>query len=191
MNDILKQPHLIIQNKKKDMIATLKEGLIGMIKMQGIITLLLIIFAEPLLVFLGYKGVSILLFRILLIGVFFHVINLNFNIIFLYYELRKEALWLTMIFVLCNGLFTTISIRLGTPYFGFGFLLATVTTCLISWPLLLHSVKRIDFRIFASQPIDTVVKVQRNNIWRKIDFSSILPPKQMHKNENSYSEYHN
>ena len=74
---------------------------------------------------------------------------------------------------------------------GFGFLLATVTTCLISWPLLLHSVKRIDFRIFASQPIDTVVKVQRNNVWRKINFSSILPPKQMNKNEKSYTEYHN
>ena len=106
---------VIIENKKKDMISTLKEGLIGMIKMQGIITLLLIIFAEPLLIFLGYKGVSIWLFRILLIGVFFHVINLNFNIIFLYYEMRKEALLFTLLFALSNGIFTYISILLGTP----------------------------------------------------------------------------
>ena len=168
VDDVLHKPLMIIEKKKLDMIATLKEGMKGMVKMQGIITLLLIIFAEPLLVFLGYRGVSIWLFRILLIGVFFHVINLNLNIIFLYYEMKLEALLLTIFFAITNAGFTFISISLGTPFFGLGFLCSTALTFLISWPLLMRAVKRIDFQIFASQPIDSVVKIEKTAFTTKV-----------------------
>lgn len=168
VDDVLTQPLLIIERKKGDMIETLKEGMRGMAKLQGIITLLLIVFAEPLLVFLGYRGVSIWLFRVLLVGVFFHVINLNINIIFLYYEMRKEALMLTLLFAFLNAALTYFSIFLGTPFYGFGFLLATGITCAVSWPLLMRAMKRIDFIIFSSQPIDAVVKVKKKRFRDKI-----------------------
>ena len=168
IQDVLHQPLLMIENKKQDMIATLKEGMRGMMKLQGVITLLLIVFAEPILVFLGYRGVSIWLFRILLIGVFFHVVNLNLNIIFLYYEMRMKALYLTILFAVSNTVFTLISLRLGILYFGLGFLCATLVTFVVSWPLLMHSIKRIDFTIFASQPIDAVVQTNKKRHWWKL-----------------------
>lgn len=164
IDTVLHQPLLIIEKRKNNMIVTLKEGMRGMVKLQGIITLLLIVFAEPLLIFLGYRGASIWLFRILLIGVFFHVVNLNLNIFFLYYEMRIEALLMTTLFVISNAGFTLLSIELGTPFFGLGFLAATALTCLISWPYLMRSVQKIDFRIFSSQPIDAVVKIERKGL---------------------------
>ncbi|MCH8127106.1 exopolysaccharide Pel transporter PelG [candidate division KSB1 bacterium] len=164
MKDILSQPLLIVKQRKNDMITTLKEGMRGMLKLQSITTLLLIVFAEQLLIFLGYRGVSIWLFRVLLLGAFFHVINMNINIIFLYYEMRKRALYLTILFAALNGIFTYISIQLGIQYFGYGFLLAGILTTAISWPLLVYSMKRIDFYIFANQPIESVINT--DDKWR-------------------------
>ncbi|MEE9171038.1 MAG: exopolysaccharide Pel transporter PelG [bacterium] len=163
VKDVLSQPLLLIERKKKDMLDTLKEGMRGMLKLQGITTLLLIVFAEPVLVFLGYKGVSIWLFRILLVGTFLHVVNMNLNIIFLYYEMRKRAFLLILLFLILNLVFTYISIQMGIRYFGFGFLAAGIITTSIAWPLLMQSMKRIDFYIFASQPIDSVVKIDKKN----------------------------
>lgn len=165
---VLNQPLLLIENKKKEMIATLKEGMKGMVRLQGIVTLLLIVFAEPVLVFIHYHGVSIWLFRIMLIGVFFHVINLNINVIFLYYEMRKKALLLSTLFAGLNIVFTWVSIRLGTRFYGFGFLLAAGMTSLIAWPLLLKTVNQIDFLIFSLQPLSAVVQPDRRNVWQKI-----------------------
>ena len=191
VHDVLHQPLLIIQNKKQDMIATLKEGMRGMVKLQCIVTLLLIIFAEPILVFLGYRGVSIRLFRILLIGVFFHVINLNLNIIFLYYEMRVKALYLTVLFAVTNTIFTLVSIRLGIPYFGLGFLCATLVTFAVSWPLLMYSIKRIDFAIFASQPIDAVVQTTKKRCWWKLRRLARGLRNQWIDTNHMYPEYHN
>jgi len=170
IKDILSQPLLLIKQRKNDMITTLKEGMLGMLRLQSITTLLLIVFAEQLLIFLGYRGVSIWLFRVLLLGAFFHVLNMNINIIFLYYEMRTRALYLTILFAALNCIFTYISIQLGIQYFGFGFLLAGILTTAISWPLLMYSMKRIDFYIFANQPIESVInsddkwKFRRNKI---------------------------
>ena len=168
IDDVLSQPLLLIERKKEDMIATLKEGMKGMVRLQGIVTLLLIVFAQPFLVFIHYHGVSIWLFRIMLIGVFFHVVNLNINIIFLYYEMRAKALHMTLLFAGLNFVLTVLSIHLGTPFYGIGFLLATGITTAISWPLLIQSVRKIDFLIFASQPLDAVVKTEKKNLWQKL-----------------------
>ena len=89
---------------------------------------------------------------------------MNINIIFLYYEMRKRALYLTILFAALNGIFTYISIQLGIQYFGFGFLLAGILTTAISWPLLMYSMKRIDFYIFANQPIESVIN--SDDKWR-------------------------
>ena len=167
VGDILHEPLLLIEDKKWDMIDTLKRGMNGMLRLQGLITLLLIVFAEPVLVFLGYRGVSLWVFRILLVGVFFHVVNLNLNIILLYYELRKQAFLLTLTFAVTNALFTLFSLHLGIQYFGAGFLASTLLTAFISWRVLMRAVQRIDFLIFASQPLSSVVQLQQKKGWRR------------------------
>ena len=167
IDDVLHEPLLLIEEKKWDMIETLKRGLKGMLRLQGIVTLLLIVFAEPVLVFLGYRGVSLWLFRILMVGVFFHVVNLNLNIILLYYELRKQAFLLTLLFAVSNALLTLASLKLGVAYFGMGFLVSTLLTSLISWRVLKRSVQRIDFLIFASQPLESVVQIEDKKKWRR------------------------
>lgn len=174
VKDVLSQPLLLIEKKKKDMLDTLKAGMRGMLMLQGITTLLLIVFAEPVLVFLGYRGVSIFLFRILLIGAFFHVINMNLNIIFLYYEMRKKALYLTIFYFVANMGFTYASIQLGEIYFGFGFLAAGLITSAVAWPLLRRSMIRIDFYIFSSQPIDSVVRSDRQKKTKQSSWAKSL-----------------
>jgi len=167
VDDVLHEPLLLIEDKKWDMIDTLKRGLNGMMRLQGLVTLLLIVFAEPLLVFLGYRGVSLWVFRILLVAVFFHVVNLNLNVILLYYELRKQAFLLTLMFALTNAIFTFFSLRMGVQFFGVGFLASTVLTAAVSWRVLMRAIKRIDFLIFASQPLSSVVQVSNGKRWRR------------------------
>ena len=168
VDNLLHQPLSIIEKKKNNMIITLKDGMKGMVKLQGIISLILIVFSEPILIFFGYRGVSIWLFRILILGAFFHVINLNLNIFFLYYEMRTQALLMTITFTFFNGAFTLISIKSGTPYYGLGFLAATAIVAVFSWCYLLYAIEHIDFKIFTSQPLDTVVKIEHKGINDKI-----------------------
>jgi uncharacterized membrane protein len=189
IKDVLSQPLLLIERKKDDMIATLKEGMKGMIRLQGIVTLLLIVFARPVLIFIHYHGVSIWLFRVMLIGVFFHVVNLNINIIFLYYEMRKKALEMTLLFAGLNFLLTWVSIQLGTPFYGLGFLLATGVTTAISWPLLLKSVRKIDFLIFASQPLDAIVKAEKQTLWQKVKGRFSRVRDRLNGKEKIYAEF--
>jgi uncharacterized membrane protein len=168
IDDILHEPLILIEQKKQDMIDTLKKGMGGMLKVQGISTLLLIIFAQPLVIFLGYGGISIWLFRILLIGVFFHVINMNLNIIFLYYEMRRKAFFLMLGFAVSNAVLTFLSILAGPRYFGTGFLASTLVFSVLSWKILVRSIEQIDFYVYASQPIGAVVLVTRLPIWKRL-----------------------
>ncbi len=191
VDNLLHQPLLIIEQKKKNMIETLKAGMRGMVRLQGIISLILIVFAEPILIFFGYRGVAIWLFRVLIIGAFFHVVNLNLNIFFLYYEMRIQALLVTVFFTIFNALFTIISIKLGTPFYGLGFLLATGLTCLFSWTYLMRSIEKIDFKIFTSQPLDAVVKRDKKRIIDKIRLALSVFKDRIKKRRSFNIEWHN
>jgi uncharacterized membrane protein len=168
IRDVLHEPLLLIEQKKMSMITTLKEGLRGMMRLQTVVTLLLIVFAQPILVLFSYKGVSLQLFRILVLGVYFHVLALNINTLLLYYEQRRRAFFVTLVFAISNAVLTYITLLLGPAYFGLGFLGSTLITAAVAWPLLMRSAKQIDFYVFASQPIDAVVKSPRKGLWARI-----------------------
>ncbi len=190
VHDILHHPFLMIEQKKEDMLTTLKEGVRGMMRLQGITTLLLIVFAEPILILFGYKGVSLRLFRIMLVGVYFHVLVLNLNTLFLYYEMRKRALAMTILFTVLNAALTLLTLSLGLPYYGLGFLGATLLTFLVAWPLLMRSARLVDFYVFASQPLEAVVRIPRRGLRGRLGGWLRRMRRRAPRREELYSEYY-
>ncbi|RMD95865.1 MAG: hypothetical protein D6814_12495 [Calditrichaeota bacterium] len=176
IRNVLHKPLIEVEYKKEDMLRSLQQGMTGMARLQAIFTLLIIIFATPVAIFLGYQGLSIPLFRVLCVAAFFHLLNLNLNVFYLYFELRKQALYMSLVFAFSNGLLTYISILLGPKYYGLGFLTSAIITLAIFWPLLARLVQRIDYRIFSSQPIQEDVDTSRKG------FLSRLPALAIHRN---------
>ncbi len=164
---VLEQPLSRIEQIKKDLVDTLHSGMIGMARVQGIFSLILIILAVPLVIFLGYQGLFVPLFRTLCVAAFFYILMLTLNVFYLYFEFRKQALVMSLLFCFGNAGLTYLSYLLGTRYYGLGFLLSSLITLAIFWPRLIRQVKRIDYIIFASQPIDDAFERQRKSVWKK------------------------
>lgn len=161
IQSVLKEPMLRIEDRKRAMLMSLRSGLKGMARIQGITALLVVIFASPILVAIGYQGVSIHLLRIMTLAAFLHIMNMTLNIFYLYFELRKEATLQSLFYFLTNASFTLLSIWMGPRFYGYGFLLAAVLTYGLFYPRLVKQVQRIDYLIFTSQPLGDVFVSKR------------------------------
>ena len=164
---VLREPLLKIEEKKAGMLNTLQSGLKGMARIQGITALLIIIFANPLIVLFGYQGIAVPLFRLLVLAAFFHILNLTLNVYYLYFEFRKDALLLSLFFSLTNALLTLLSIAAGPKYYGFGFLASAILTYLLFRPKLFKQVQNIDYLIYISQPLGDIFVLTRKRFWRR------------------------
>ncbi len=161
IDNVLHHPLLKIEQRKQEMLDSLQTGMWGVAKIQGIFALLVIIFANPLVIFLGYQGLSIPLFRILTIASFFYILILTLNVFYLYFEFRKEALLMSMTFCISNAVFTHITVLLGPRFYGLGMLISALGTLLIFWPHLIRKVQRIDYMMFSQQPIEDAFEISR------------------------------
>ncbi|MDQ7065596.1 MAG: exopolysaccharide Pel transporter PelG [candidate division KSB1 bacterium] len=161
IDNVLHHPLLKIEQKKHEMLDSLQTGMWGIARIQGVFSLLVIIFAGPLVIFLGYQGLSIPLFRILILASFFYILTLTLNVFYLYFEFRKEALIMSMTFCIGNALFTHVTALLGTRYYGLGMLISALGTLLFFWPHLIRKVSRIDYMLFSQQPIEDAFETSR------------------------------
>ena len=130
------------------------DSLFDLLKIQGTISFLAIYFAGPILINLNITDtISINIFRFSVIGAFFHAYIMIIIIILLYYDLRKEILFLTSLFAFTNILFTYFSKQLGSSYYGIGYASSCLITFLISLFLLKRCFDMLEYRTFTNQPI--------------------------------------
>ncbi|NOZ57369.1 MAG: exopolysaccharide Pel transporter PelG, partial [Calditrichaeota bacterium] len=124
VDSVLRDPLVLIDSARIDMLETAQKGMLGLAKFQGVFTLALFILAPQVLKFTGYGWVSVNLFRILLFGAFANVLFLNVVILMLYLELREEAAVTTLLFFVANAGLTLFSVRWGATYLGWSYLVA-------------------------------------------------------------------
>ncbi len=162
---INKEPLSIIYSEHQKMAESLKLSLLRLIKLQGAVTLPAIVFADKLINLLKLSFLQYSIIRIGMLGAFLQVIFLILCIILLYFDLKKETLFCTIVFFITNALFSFISLKLGFRFYGYGYF----TACLISTPLayyFLHkNMSRLEFLTFMRQPIQNqrIDEIELNN----------------------------
>ena len=131
----------------------LERGLGAILKYQGMLTALCLLFAEPLarLGRLSPDGAAV--FRVGVLGAFLHVIFLFILIFMLYLDLRRLALAMSALFcALCLGL-TLLTLRMGPSFYGYGYAGAGLISAVTGYLALGWAFRKLPFYTFARQPL--------------------------------------
>lgn len=142
-----------ILKSKEHMKLDLYESIKLIVMNQGIIALLVITFAPEIISILFMPQTVIPILRICTLGSFLHSLILVNLIFILYFDLKREALWISLIFCITNWGLTWISLYLGEIYWGYGYFLSTLITLIFGCFVFDRAMKRLEYMTFSSQPI--------------------------------------
>ncbi len=137
-----------IQEEKYRLLKTMRSGLIEQSLFQGVITLGLIILAGGINVSLLGGLSTITTIRLVLGGVFFHLLFLTLLTFLFYLERYKESFITQLSFFSVNFGVTLYSAGLSSPVYGAGYLVAGIVTSFVAAVFLVRGIKRIDRNIF-------------------------------------------
>lgn len=132
---------------------SLRQGLELILKYQGAVSLLAIASAESLVALFHLDPAQIPLLRIALLGAFVQSLMHVILILVLYFDLQKVALAMTAAFAFSNFLLTRLTIEMGVPAFGYGYLGACFCALVVGYVALDRAVANLEYYTFAKQPI--------------------------------------
>lgn len=119
---------------------------------QALISLLFILMAPKILQWLGINTVVLGVFRLGVLGAFFHTMMFLVTIILSYFDLRRKVLGVFLIFLVSNGLLTTWSMLQGFDHYGLGYCVASIITLLIAALILIRDIQDIPYLTFVRNP---------------------------------------
>jgi uncharacterized membrane protein len=142
-------------------IAAAKEGMVNalpglyltLLKVQGAIALLTIGLTPVLMVALRVPQSYWYVFRVAVLAISVQVFLLVTVLLLLYLDLRGSVLIVSSLFFATNLVFTLITLWLGFPYYGYGFLFASVVTLIVALLLLDNRLRNLEYLTFTRQPL--------------------------------------
>jgi uncharacterized membrane protein len=143
----------MITKAKKRMVEVLWRELYRLTKLQGILTLFIILISDMLLERLGLQEIIIDIFKMCALGALMNSIMLINILIMLYFEDRKGAVITGGIYFTLNVILTFALLPLGFDYYGFSYFMAGLAAYSWSGFRLLTFLKRIEVHTFISQSI--------------------------------------
>jgi len=147
-------PLRFIEDKRDRMFETLKDSTVRLLRVQGAITVLIIIFAPYLIEWLELQPIAVRIFRLACLGAFFNVMLLITILMQLYFDLRLQAAGTSLTFLLLNAGFAWWSVDMGESTYGVGYATAAFLSLLLGYSLLHRSLGQLDYLTFTGQPID-------------------------------------
>ncbi|MFQ5676036.1 MAG: exopolysaccharide Pel transporter PelG, partial [bacterium] len=148
-----KRPLKEIQIQKKNIAASVRESLSGLIKIQGVVTLLCLLFSKEIAEFFGMPVLGTMILEKTLIAVFLQMLLLTVMIFLMYFDIRKQIALVTGVFFLSNIVLTIFTLKLGYVFYGYGYLFACLLALILGYTLLNRHLNRLAYHTFVGQPI--------------------------------------
>lgn len=142
-----------IQEAKRKILDSLTLSIGQLIKVQGVVTGILILSAGNVLDILKLNDVQTGVFQISLLGAFVLVIFMALLLVLYYMDQKKPAMITCLVFMLTNAVVTLASISMGIQYYGLGFLCATVAGLLVALHFVDKNLDYLEIQAFMKQPI--------------------------------------
>ena len=137
-----------IRRNHQALISVLVGGVRNLIVIQGSFSLLVILTAPALFAWLHIDFLEIGIFRLGVLGAFFHVLVLVLLVVLAYFDFRGPALGLQGVFLVSNALFTVISLRLGFAWYGYGYFLSALCTFVAAYLVTYHHLGALPYQSF-------------------------------------------
>lgn len=142
-----------LQQTKQSMIQALSREIMQLIKVQGGISLLLIIFAQDLMPFLHLDALQAGVFQIVLLGSLMLMLFIVLLTVLFYLDKRHDALFCCAIFCLTNIAVTCLTIVYGEAWYGVGYVAAGALAFLLAAHRVNYHIERLEYDTFAMQPL--------------------------------------
>ncbi len=143
-----------IHETKESISVTVKESLIGLIKIQGVVTLVCLLFSNELASLFGLPPLGALILEKALVAVFLQMLLLTLMIFMMYFDIKPQLVLVALVFVSSNIGLTLVTLKLGYFFYGYGYLFACLLAVICSYVLLNRHVYDLEYRTFASQPLN-------------------------------------
>ncbi|CCO24109.1 exopolysaccharide Pel transporter PelG [Maridesulfovibrio hydrothermalis] len=142
-----------ILQEKQGMIRMLRESLREILIVQGTVTLLCMFMASDFIDIVGLSPLQRPLLQIALVGSLMQVMLSVAVIILFYFDLRKEVLAVTLVFLFSNMGLTYLTMHLGFTFYGYGYCYSCLISLMFAYYLVSKSVKDLEYLTFSSQPL--------------------------------------
>ncbi|RUM74090.1 MAG: histidine kinase, partial [Sulfurovum sp.] len=140
-----------IKVKRSEMINSIYNAYLEILKVQGVTLILFILFAKQIFKWLDLSPLYLNIFYLDLLSTAVQVLYLaTLNLLF-YFNLLKQALWLTLGLFVLNAVFSMITVYLGPAFYGYGFALAIVISTLLGMRLLSDKIDHLEYLTFMLQ----------------------------------------
>lgn len=142
-----------IRQQKQTMVTSMRDSIARLLKVQGTLSLIAILLVPHVIDLLPLNWLHMSILRVGILGAFLHVLLLTLNIGLLYFEFRREALILTMLFLVSNFLFSWLSLSGGLAWYGYGYLAACFVSLLAGTLILDNRITNLEYITFVMQPV--------------------------------------
>ena len=141
--------HLIRENHF-DIVKSIFDNSRSFIVFQGTLCLLFLLSAPMILEAFSIPMSQLYMFRFGTLGALFHVQTLFLTIILSYFDNRKATLYIYLMFLVTNAVFTLITLQLGFEYYGAGYFLSAVCTFIAAGVIVINYVRRLPYHTFVT-----------------------------------------
>jgi polysaccharide biosynthesis protein PelG len=140
-----------IEKHRNDMVETIRLGIFEIIKIQAIVTLLLIVAGKAILTWLGISTMYLQLLFIDIIAASLQVVLLGILNVFFYLDKRRIVVWLCTSLFFFNIIFTWMSLQLGPNFYGYGFAVSVLIVVLAGFVMMSRTMARLEYETFMLQ----------------------------------------
>ncbi|MFQ5769034.1 MAG: exopolysaccharide Pel transporter PelG [bacterium] len=148
-----KKPLQQISEQKLNIANSVKESFSGLIKIQGTIALLCLLFSREIVKFINIPVLGTLILEKAIITVFLQMLLLTVLIFLMYFDLKGQLVVVTTVFLALNILLTVLTLKLGYEFYGYGYLFACLLALIIGYHLLDKHINDLEYHTFVSQPL--------------------------------------
>lgn len=137
-----------IETNHSTLIRISVEALRNVTVLQLVVCYLVILGAPVLLQAGNATYGQIGMFRFGVLGAFFHALLLFASIIISYFDLRRVLVLVYATFMALNGLFSLVSLKMGFPYYGYGYFLASLVSLIVAYLATARALGRLPYLTF-------------------------------------------
>lgn len=148
-----KHPLSSLEERRMNIVKSLRLGMGRMIVLQGTITLFALFLAPKVYTSLGMGPLNLGVLQIAILATFVQVLLLTLLIIMLYFDFRTDALILSALFAAGNLGFSLLSIRMGFSWYGYGYFFSCLCSLIGGYLLFDYRMRNLLFYTFVSQKI--------------------------------------
>jgi uncharacterized membrane protein len=140
-----------IERNRDEMIASVRQGLFEIVKIQTIAVLVVMVAGSALLTWIGISQLYLSLLYIQVVAAGLQVVLLGILNVLFYLDRRREVVVLTGLLLLGNVVFTALTLRLGAFWYGYGFAGALLVAVFVGLMLLERKLETLEYETFMLQ----------------------------------------